>query len=141
MHLAELVLMVRDVPTAAAFYRDVVGLTLERPFDDAWAWFTINEPGDSERPQRLALTTGPLLFEAHSPHAPGQRFGSIHFALGVDEASLRRALRRLRDHGVDVHGPTRLEWMKATAHYFYDPDGNLVEYWTADDGPSSHAAC
>jgi len=29
-------------------------------------------------------------------------------------------------------GPMRLEWMKADAYYFYDPDGNLLEWWTPD---------
>lgn len=24
------------------------------------------------------------------------------------------------------------EWMKASAYYFYDPDGNMLEFWSPD---------
>jgi catechol 2,3-dioxygenase-like lactoylglutathione lyase family enzyme len=31
-----------------------------------------------------------------------------------------------------VYGPTEFEWMKARSYYFYDPDGNLLEFWSPD---------
>ena len=97
--LAELVLIVDDVPRAAKFYREVVGLDPETPADDEWAWFFA---GDDAKAQRIALHKGSLLFEEHSPHAPGHRLGNVH-------------------------------WMQATSYYFYDPDGNLLEFWSQDE--------
>ena len=38
----------------------------------------------------------------------------------------------LRVYGVEVYGPKHFEWMQAQAYYFYDPDGNLVEFWSPD---------
>jgi len=121
---SELVLVVKDVPRATAFYRDAVGLTLEKDPADDWAWFLLCE----DPVQRLALAKGPLLFEEHAPRSPA--FGAVHFALRVERDDLPGALQRLRDHDVEILGPTRFEWMNAESHYFYDPDGNLGEFWT-----------
>jgi catechol 2,3-dioxygenase-like lactoylglutathione lyase family enzyme len=128
--LAELVLIVEDVPRAADFYRDVVGLDLESPADDDWAWFFA---GDRDRAQRIALHKGSLLFEEHSPHAAGQRFGNVHLAFEVPRERFDAAVAHVRERGTTVYGPTRFDWMSATSYYFYDPDGNLLELWSPDE--------
>lgn len=128
--LAELVLVVGDVRAAARFYREVVGLEPEREVTDDWAWFIT---GDAASPSRIALARGPLLFEERSPLGPKVRWGPVHYALRIERAHLAASLARVRDGGVDVHGPVRLEWMRADSYYFYDPDGNLVEFWSPDD--------
>jgi len=123
---AELVLIVEDVPHAAAFYREIVGLEPETEPDDAWAWFSVADG------QRLALRKGSLLFEKHSPHPDGQRWGHVHFALTVPRDRLAAAVEQVRASRVEVYGPTRFDWMHATSYYFYDPDGNLLELWSPD---------
>ncbi len=128
--LSEVVLIVSDVPAAAAFYRDVVGLVPCAPASEGWAWFWAGQEGSA---QRLAVHRGSLLFEEHSPLPPGRRFGPIHFALHVPRTGLDAAVDRVRAAGVMVHGPKRLEWMKAESYYFYDPDANLVEFWSPDE--------
>lgn len=134
--LCELVLVVRDVAASARFYRDVVGLVPDGEADEAWAWFWAGEPGGR---QRLAVTNRTLLFEEHSPHPRGRRFGQVHFALEVPRERLAAAVEHVRRHGVEVFGPMRFDWMKAEAYYFYDPDGNLVEFWSCDPGASPPA--
>lgn len=129
--LSELVLVVKDVAIAAKFYQSVVGLVPDRPATTQWAWFWAGKKG---RRQRLGITKGPLLFEERSPLPPGRRFGPVHFAFEVDRSELEGHLSRVRAAGVEVFGPTRLEWMNAEASYFYDPDGNLVEFWSPDPG-------
>jgi catechol-2,3-dioxygenase len=127
--LAEIVLIVDDVPVAAQFYRDVVGLEPESEARETWAWFFAGERG---APQRIALHKGSLLFEEHSPHPEGERFGNIHLALEVPHDRLEAAVAHLRAHDVEVYGPERFDWMNATSYYFYDPDGNLLEFWSPD---------
>lgn len=90
--LAELVLIVEDVPRAADFYREVVGLEPESPADEEWAWFFA---GAADRSQRIALHKGSLLFEEHSPHPEGHRFGNVHFALEVPRDRLDEAVATL----------------------------------------------
>jgi catechol 2,3-dioxygenase-like lactoylglutathione lyase family enzyme len=127
--LAELVLIVDDVPAAARFYEDVVGLILEHETSDEWAWFWAGKEGAR---QRIALHRGSLLFEEHSTYPEGERFGRVHFAFEVARDELGAAVDRVRSAGVEVYGPIELEWMNAQSYYFYDPDGNLLEFWSPD---------
>jgi catechol-2,3-dioxygenase len=127
--LAELVLIVADVERSARFYDEIVGLTPEAPPEKGWAWFWAGEPGLA---QRVALHDGPLLFEEHSPLPEGGRWGRIHYAFNVPRERLREAVDHVRASDVEVHGPTQFDWMRATSYYFYDPDGNLLEFWSPD---------
>lgn len=125
--LSEIVLIVADVPLAALFYRDVVGLTPETEASETWAWFWAGEPGQA---QRVALHRGPLLFEEHSPLPEGQRWGQVHFAFNVPRDRLAAAVEQVKAHGVAIYGPAHFDWMQATSYYFYDLDGNLLEFWS-----------
>ena len=127
--LAEIVLIVEDVPVSARFYEDVVGLKPESEASDEWAWFWAGSEGTQ---QRVALHRGPLLFEEHSPFPEGLRFGRVHFAFEVARDELDAALDRVRSADVAVYGPVELEWMNAESYYFYDPDGNLLEFWSPE---------
>jgi catechol 2,3-dioxygenase-like lactoylglutathione lyase family enzyme len=124
---AELVLIVEDVPKASRFYQDVVGLELEHETGDKWAWFWAGQPGD---PQRIALHRGSLLFEEHSPFPEGHRFGTVHFAFDIAPEDLDASVDRVRAAGVEVYGPVEFDWMNARSYYFYDLDGNLLEFWS-----------
>ncbi|MBA2511368.1 MAG: VOC family protein [Rubrobacteraceae bacterium] len=126
---AEIVLIVDSVERSARFYHEVVGLMPETPIEKDWAWFWAGVPGNA---QRLALRKGPLLFEEHSPLPAGQRWGQVHYAFTVPRDSLQPAVDQVRESSVTVHGPMILDWMRATSYYFYDPDGNLLEFWSPD---------
>jgi catechol 2,3-dioxygenase-like lactoylglutathione lyase family enzyme len=129
--LSELVLIVEDVPKASRFYQDVVGLELEQEASDEWAWFWAGKVGD---PQRIALHRGTLLFEEHSPFPEGHRFGTVHFAFDVAPEDLDASVERVRAAGVEVYGPVEFDWMNARSYYFYDLDGNLLEFWSPNPG-------
>jgi catechol-2,3-dioxygenase len=126
---SEIVLVVADVARSSQFYREIIGLIPETEPTEEWAWFWAGEVGT---PQRLGVHRGSLLFEEHSPHPAGARWGPIHFAFRIDRHDLESAADRARRAGIAVYGPTRFEWMRATSYYCYDPDGNLVEWWSPD---------
>ena len=128
-NISEIVLMVKNVRRSAKFYQEVVGLIPETKPDNDWAWFWAGRPRQSAR---LALHKGELLFEAHSPLPKGKRWGSIHYAFHVPKKKLAAALKNLRVKGILVYGPKYFHWMKASGHYFFDPDGNLIEFWTPE---------
>lgn len=131
--LAELVLIVGDVGRSARFYEDVVGLTPDGEPDDEWAWFWAGEPS---RAQRVALHKGSLLFEEESPLPEGERWGRVHYAFRVPRTKLEKATNHVREKGQEVYGPVYFDWMEALSYYFYDPDGNLLEFWSPDPSPS-----
>jgi catechol 2,3-dioxygenase-like lactoylglutathione lyase family enzyme len=54
----------------------------------------------------------------------------VHFAFEVARDDLDEAVARVGGAGVEVFGPVELEWMNAESYYFYDPDGNLLEFWS-----------
>lgn len=125
--ISEIVLIVREVKTSAQFYRAVVGLEPRTVADDEWAWFWTGEIGKA---QYVALHKGTLLFEEHSPLPEGKRWGHVHFALDVPRERLEEAVEHVRGRGVEVYGPIDFDWMNARSYYFYDPDGNLLEFWS-----------
>ena len=128
--ISELVLVVKDVRSSARFYEEVVGLTPEKEANDEWAWFWAGTPGEA---QRIALQKGPLLFEEHSPRPEDERWGAVHYAFEVTQDRLDDAVGHVRRKGAEVYGPVNLDWMDAISYYFYDPDANLIEWWSRRD--------
>ena len=138
--LSEIVLPVKDVKSAARFYQEVVGLIPDAAVSswkgahEEWAWFWAGEPG---KRQRVALLKSShanerFVIEGVSDFPNERRWGQIHFAFEIPRDRIDDAVRHVRSAGVVVEGPVRLEWMKAIAHYFYDLDGNLLEWWSPD---------
>jgi catechol 2,3-dioxygenase len=116
--LSELILRVRDVPRAVAFYRDVVGLAVEHASSPTWAWLWTGRP---ETLPRLGLTSQPLSFGAAHCGGPA------HFAIGIARAAIPAEKERLERLGVAVEGPITFESWRADSIYFSDPDDNRVE--------------
>jgi len=116
--LSELILRVRDVPRAVAFYRDVVGLVVERTPSPQWAWMWTGTAGDLPR---LGLTSKPLSFGAAHTGGPA------HFAFAVARERIPEEKVRLESLGIEVEGPITFEAWRADSIYFSDPDDNRVE--------------
>src|SRR5258706_5296925 len=122
--LSELILRVRDVPGAVAFYRDVVGLAVERESSPTWAWLWTGPP---ESLPRLGLTSQPLSFGAAHCGGPA------HFAIGIARAAIPAEKARLEQLGVAVEGPVTFEGWRADSIYFSDPDDHRVELCGFED--------
>ena len=121
--LFEAHLIVANLDTSIAFYRDRLGLELAHvtPARHA-AFFWIGSRGNSMLGLWLA-GAGPQKTTTH-----------VAFATPVDDVIA--APRRLQSAGIvalDFNGkptgePVVLAWMPALAVYFLDPDGHLLEY-------------
>lgn len=116
--LSELILRVADVGRALAFYRDVVGLAIEKQDSEHWAWIWSGAPGASPR---LGLTSKPLSFGAAHCGGPA------HFAIGVARDAIPDEQARLAALGIEVEGPITFQFWSADSIYFSDPDGHRVE--------------
>lgn len=137
--ISEIMLKVDDVPALTRFYREVVGLTPELDPNERFAWFWTGEPGASTR---FAISTGRasladvLPLDEHAPLPDPERWQRTHFAFQVPLEHAEAAAQRMRDQGVEMFGPVTLGWMRASAYYFWDPAGHLVEFWSPlEDGP------
>lgn len=112
------VLTVADVDRTTAWYRDVLGMSIEM-FDDG----------------RTALRFGSQKLNLHAagreiePHARTPTRGSADICLLLG-GSIDAALRHLRDAGVEVElGPVDRAGATGPQRSIYvrDPDGNLLE--------------
>jgi catechol 2,3-dioxygenase-like lactoylglutathione lyase family enzyme len=122
--VSELVLEVADVERSERFYTDVLGLPVVERWPHRNAVWVLAGPGT-----RIGLWEPQVGLE-------GSRGGEhVHFALHLEDEDFEPLVARMRKHGlpVPVHefgGMGSVE-CKTRAAYVTDPDGHLVEFWTA----------
>lgn len=121
-----IVLNVADVERSVAFYRDVLGLGIERL--DQW------RAGQAPFPSvRLNADTLIDIVGREESARAGRVENMNHFCLVVTDEALEPAMAHLAAHGVPVTtGPAR-RWGAhgdGASIYFRDPDGNEIEVRT-----------
>jgi catechol 2,3-dioxygenase-like lactoylglutathione lyase family enzyme len=133
-------LTVSDLDRSIAFYRDVLGLTVQIPPTDVFGGEDVSRgigvPGASLRLAVLKTGAGSLeLLEYRTPASPIERpvppnsLGAMHVAFQVQD--IRRVMAELEAKGVRfLSGPNIVDdgplagwrWV-----YFHDPDGIALE--------------
>lgn len=131
--LGEVVLRVSDVPRAIAFYRDVLGLSLLRAFDDRIAFLKVETGFEGherivglfriDQPSNRAATD----WIEPNPHAPTLH----HFALEIPLSEYQASLDALTDAGFKPNTYVH-KWIGWRSIYVTDPDGNIVELVAVD---------
>jgi catechol 2,3-dioxygenase-like lactoylglutathione lyase family enzyme len=128
--VSELVLEVADLERSERFYADTLDLpVVERwPHRDAF-WV-------------LAGATRIGLWKPQVGLEGSRGGGPVHFALRVPEEAFdaRVAALRAAGHQAPVHefGPLAGADPPSRSVYVTDPDGHLVEFWTADMADYGH---
>jgi len=108
--------LVSDLPRAARFYRDVLGLPQEL-YDEEWKWAEFNCGNIT-----LALKAGEKL---------PKKISGGRIALAVDD--IHAAHEHMKNHGVRVmSGPH--DYSVCWAMEVLDPDGNVVILHQRTDG-------
>ncbi|MGH2890245.1 MAG: VOC family protein [Solirubrobacteraceae bacterium] len=124
----ESVLYAEDVPTVAAFYRDVLGLGL------------VDGPGELMAAFRLPDGGLLLIFDPGRSARPGRQVpshgarGAGHIAFQVDPPQLGLWRTHLRELGIEIESE-RSDADGAGQLYFRDPAGNSVEIVEGDIWP------
>ena len=131
--LGEIVLRVRDMPRALEFYRDILGLSLLRAFDDRIAFLKV-ESGFEGHDRIVGLfridqasNRAETDWAVPDPHAPTLH----HFALEIALSDYQASLDALTQAGFK---PNTYEhrWIGWRSIYVTDPDGNIVELVAVD---------
>jgi catechol 2,3-dioxygenase-like lactoylglutathione lyase family enzyme len=132
--VSELVLEVSDLARAERFYADVLGLPVVERWPHRDAVWVLAGGGT-----RIGLWKPQVGLE-------GSRGGEhVHFALHIADEGFDPLVERLSSQGLEVpvheFGPLGQGNRRSRAAYVHDPDGHLVEFWTArmEDYPEAQA--
>ena len=124
----ETVIYATDVPGAAAFYADVLGLRLVDGPDELAAAFRLDDGGVL------------LIFDPSRASVPGRPVpshgatGAGHVAFSVEDGTLERWAEGLRERGIEIE--QEHEWQRGgSSIYVRDPAGNSVELVDGDLWP------
>jgi len=121
--LGEVSIQVRDLNAMHKFYEEVVGLEVLRR-DESFVFFKVAE-GYGGHTQNLAL------FEASNTLNP-QESSLHHIALNVALEDFETEKMRLEGLGLKVNATVH-EWLHVRSLYFYDPEGNHLEFVAYDE--------
>jgi catechol-2,3-dioxygenase len=121
--LGEVSIQAKDLDTMQKFYEEVVGLEVLRR-DEGFVFFKIAE-GYGGHSQNLAL------FEASNTLNP-QESTLHHIALNVALEDFETEKMRLEGLGLKIHATVH-EWLHVRSLYFYDPEGNHLEFVAYDE--------
>ena len=121
--LGEVSIQVRDLDAMHRFYEEVVGLEVLRR-DESFVFFKVAE-GYGGHSQNLAL------FEASNTLNP-QESTLHHIALNVALEDFETEKMRLEGLELKVNATVH-EWLHVRSLYFYDPEGNHLEFVAYDE--------
>jgi catechol-2,3-dioxygenase len=116
----ELVLEVLDLERAEHFYAELLGLPVVERWQHRDAVWVMAGNGT-----RIGL------WKPQVGVAGGRGGLHVHYAMHIDEQDYDATVERLRSCGLEV---TEDDFGHSRAVYVTDPDGNVVEFWTADVG-------
>ena len=123
--LGEVSIQVRGLDAMHKFYEEVVGLeVLRRDDEERFVFFKVAE-GYGGHTQNLAL------FEASKTLNPHQST-LHHIALNVALEDFETEKMRLEGLGLKINATVH-EWLHVRSLYFYDPEGNHLEFVAYDE--------
>lgn len=124
LHLAEIVLWVRDMESALAFYQGLFGLEQISP-PELPIRFLKAGPGEGPVPEMIVLVPHPEpsgAFPSSKPLRPLH-----HLAFNVASSAYDDLEERCRQAGLEVRGGRHPVLKGVRTFYVDDPDGNEVE--------------
>ena len=125
--LGEVSIQVRDLDAMHKFYEEVVGLEVLRQDeyeDERFVFFKVAE-GYGGHTQNLAL------FETSKTLNP-QESTLHHIALNIALEDFESEKMRLEGFGLEIDATVH-EWLHVRSLYFYDPEGNHLEFVAYDE--------
>jgi len=123
-HLAEIVLWVRDMDRALAFYRDLFGFEVISPPELPNRFLRVG-PGEGPVPEMIVLVPHPDREGSFPREKPARVLH--HLAFNVAGGGYEDLERRCLELGLEVRGGRHPVLKGVRTFYVDDPDGNEVE--------------
>jgi len=132
--IAEISLRVHDLNTMRKFYEEVIGLEVLRENQESSgkAIFYIVGAGDDN----LALFEETLMdwyTRDKSPQIDPKGTTLAHFAFSIALDDFESEKKRLEQLGIEIVDSDTSSWMHCRMFYFFDPEGNLIEFKSHDE--------
>jgi len=134
--IAEISLRVHDLDLMRRFYEQVIGLEVLREnkhkHSEGKAIFYAVGAGD----ENLALFEEKLIdwyTRDKSPQIDPKLTTLSHFAFSIALDDFESEKKRLEGIGIEIVHSGTSSWMHSRMFYFFDPEGNLIEFKSHDE--------
>jgi catechol-2,3-dioxygenase len=128
--IAEIALRVHDLDLMRRFYEQVIGLEVE-PSDGTAIFFAVGTGNN-----HLALFPEKLTgwyTRDKSPQIDPKLTTLSHFALRIALDDFESEMKRIEQLGIEIVESTTSSWMHCRMFFFFDPEGNLIEFNSHDE--------
>ncbi len=131
---AEIALRVHDLDLMRRFYEQVIGLELLRENkhrDGATIFYAVGAGND-----HLALFEEKLIdwyTRDKSPQIDPKLTTLSHFALSIALDDFESEKKRIEQLGIEIAYSNTSSWLHCRMFYFFDPEGNLIEFNSHDE--------
>ena len=132
--IAEIALRVHDLDLMRRFYEQVIGLEVLRDNEhsDGTAIFFAVGAGN----HHLALFPEKLTgwyTRDKSPQIDPKLTTLSHFALSIALDDFESEMKRIEQLGIEIVESRTSSWLHCRMFYFFDPEGNLIEFNSYDE--------
>ncbi len=132
--IAEISLRVHDLDLMRRFYEQVLGLQVLRENQESSgkAIFYAVGAGDDN----LALFEEKLVgwfTRDKSPQIDPKLTTLSHIAFSIALDDFESEKKRIEQHGIEIIDSGTSSWMHSRMFYFFDPEGNLIEFKSHDE--------
>ena len=132
--IAEVSLRVHDLDLMRRFYEQVIGLQVLRENQESSGKAIFYAVGAGD--ENLALFEEKLIgwfTRDKSPQIDPKLTTLSHFAFSIALDDFESEKKRIEQLGIEIAHSGIGEWMHARMFYFFDPEGNLIEFKSYDE--------
>jgi len=132
--ITEIALRVHDLDLMRRFYEQVIGLEVLRenePSDGTALFFAVGA-GNTHLALFPEKLTG-WYTRDKSPQIDPKLTTLSHFALSIALDDFESEMKRIEQLGIEIVESRTISWLHCRMFYFYDPEGNLIEFNSHDE--------
>lgn len=132
--IAEIALRVHDLNLMRRFYEQVIGLKVIRDNDpgDVTAIFYAVGAGNNHLALFPEQLTG-WYTRDKSPQIDPWLTTLSHFAFSIALEDFESEMKRIEQLGIEIVESRTSSWLHCRMFYFFDPEGNLIEFNSHDE--------